>query len=96
MRGSHGPFTDVAGLNKTFLLESEGGVLKQYGAVEYVNGVAPGVFAIIATDSRELKDEMAYMRKMCIRDRPDSALTNCLRNVSRRKLTVAEEWPLGF
>lgn len=62
VRGSHGPFTDVAGLNKTFLKKDEGGILNNYGVVEYVNGVAPGVFAIIANPNKEIQSEMAYMR----------------------------------
>lgn len=62
VRGSHGPTTDVNGLAGTFLTKGEGGVLDNYGVVEYVNGVAPGVFAIIAHDNEEVQAEMKYLR----------------------------------
>ncbi len=50
--GAHGPISDVKGLNDVLSLKSEGrgGVLDHYGVIEYVNGVAPGVFVIFGTD----------------------------------------------
>lgn len=62
MRGSHGPTTDVKGLAKTFLTKEEGGILDKYGVVEYVNGVAPGVFAIVSHKNEEVNAEMRYLR----------------------------------
>lgn len=62
IRGSHGPTTDVNGLAGTFRLKEDGGILDRYGVVEYVNGVAPGVFAIIAHDNAEVNAEMKYLR----------------------------------
>ncbi len=62
IRGAHGPSTDVAGLAKTFLRKEEGGILNSYGVVEYVNGVAPGVFAIVSHKNPAVNDEMRYLR----------------------------------
>lgn len=62
IRGAHGPSTDVDGLAGTFLSKEEGGILDRYGVVEYVNGVAPGVFAIIAHGNSEVNGEMRYLR----------------------------------
>lgn len=62
VRGSHGPTTDVNGLAATFLTKEEGGILDKYGVVEYVNGVAPGVFAIVAHKNEEVNAEMRYLR----------------------------------
>lgn len=71
VRGAHGPSTDVKGLAKTFLKKEEGGILDNYGVVEYVNGVAPGVFAIIAHKNEEVQAEMTYLR---MGDGPNYAL----------------------
>lgn len=62
IRGAHGPTTDVQGLASTFLKKEEGGILHDYGVVEYVNGVAPGVFAVIAHGNAEVNAEMKYLR----------------------------------
>jgi predicted homoserine dehydrogenase-like protein len=52
----HGPDTSVPELNKVFRVESEGGILKKKGVVDYAVGkVAPGVFLIVGTDHPRLK-----------------------------------------
>lgn len=62
VRGAHGPSSNIDGLNQIFLLKSEGGILNRYGVVDYVNGVAPGVFAIVSHKDPEINESMCYMR----------------------------------
>ena len=61
--GAHGPESDVKGLNDVLSLKSEGrgGILNSYGVIEYVNGVAPGVFVIVGTDQPDIAAEMTYL-----------------------------------
>lgn len=61
--GAHGASSDLAGLNDVLSLKSEGrgGVLDNYHVIEYINGVAPGVFVIIGTDQKNVADELTYL-----------------------------------
>ncbi len=61
--GAHGAESDVKHLNDVLSLKSEGrgGVLDHYGVIEYINGVAPGVFVIIGTDQPDVAAEMEYL-----------------------------------
>ena len=61
--GAHGAASDLAGLNDVLSLKSEGrgGVLNHYGVIEYINGVAPGVFVIIGTDQPDVAAELEYV-----------------------------------
>ena len=61
--GAHGAESDVAHLNDVLSLKSEGrgGVLDNYGVIEYINGVAPGVFVIIGTDQPDIAAELTYL-----------------------------------
>ena len=59
--GAHGAESDVKNLPKVLSLKSEGGILNSYGVVEYVNGVAPGVFVIFSTDQPDIKHELTYL-----------------------------------
>jgi len=59
--GAHGIVSDVMGLNEKFKLKAEGGILNKYGVVEFVNGIAPGVFATVTTDSEEVAYQMDYL-----------------------------------
>ncbi|MCL2589060.1 MAG: NAD(P)-dependent oxidoreductase, partial [Oscillospiraceae bacterium] len=59
--GAHGAESDVKGLPQVLSLKSEGGVLNNYGVVEYINGVAPGVFVIFSTDQPDIKHELTYL-----------------------------------
>jgi predicted homoserine dehydrogenase-like protein len=59
--GAHGIASDVTGLNEAFKLKAEGGILSQHGVVEYVRGIAPGVFATVSTDSEEVAYQMDYL-----------------------------------
>lgn len=59
--GMHGPIGTVKDLPTLFQLKEDGGILNKKGIVDYVNGVAPGVFAIISTDKPEVHHEMNYL-----------------------------------
>ena len=63
--GGHGPQTapgteGIKQLNDIFKLKKDGGILEKHGVVEYVNGVAPGVFVTVATDNEEIAYQMQY------------------------------------
>lgn len=61
VRGAHGISGTVQELPALLSLKEENGVLNQYGVVEYVNGVAPGVFVIITSKLPEVRAEMEYV-----------------------------------
>lgn len=61
IRGGHGPASDVKGLPEIFRLKEEGGILNQYGIVEYVRGVAPGVFVIVTSKLPQVHHEMQFL-----------------------------------
>ncbi len=56
--GSQATVQQLAGL---FRLKGEGGMLDRYGVVDYINGVAPGVFAVITSSLPEVHHEMRYL-----------------------------------
>ena len=63
--GGHGPKTapgteGVKQLNELFKLKEDGGILNKHGVVEYVNGIAPGVFVTVSTDNDEIAYQMQY------------------------------------
>jgi predicted homoserine dehydrogenase-like protein len=60
--GMHGPKVEVNELNKVFVPVSDGGILSQRGCVDYSTGaIAPGVFAIIATDEPRIQADMKFV-----------------------------------
>jgi predicted homoserine dehydrogenase-like protein len=61
--GAHGVAGTVKDLPDLLSLKSEGrgGILNSYRTVEYINGVAPGVFIVIASDQPHINHEMAYL-----------------------------------
>lgn len=61
--GAHGAAGTVKELPDVLSLKSEGrgGVLNSYGVVEYINGVAPGVFIIIASSQPDIQHELQYL-----------------------------------
>ncbi len=59
--GMHGFASDVKGLPEIFKLKQDGGQVGNKKIVEYINGVAPGVFAIIASEKEEVNHEMQYL-----------------------------------
>lgn len=63
--GGHGPATapgteGVKELNEKFKLKKDGGILNSHGVVEYVNGIAPGVFVTVSTDNDEIAYQLQY------------------------------------
>ncbi|EXX86918.1 NAD(P)-dependent oxidoreductase [Paenibacillus darwinianus] len=60
--GMHGPEATVSQLTDVLRLKTEGGILDKYGIVEYVNGVAPGVFVIVTSEKEEVRREMTYLK----------------------------------
>jgi len=58
--GGHGIESDVMGLNEKYKLIQDGGILRQHGVVEFVNGIAPGVFATVSTENKEIAYQMGY------------------------------------
>lgn len=61
IRGCHGVESDVKNLTKVLRLKEEGGVLNSYGVVDFVKGIAPGVFVIITTKLEEVHKQMEYL-----------------------------------
>jgi predicted homoserine dehydrogenase-like protein len=61
VRGAHGPSGTVDELPGIFQLKEEGGILNGYGKIDYVNGVAPGVFVIVSSPLKEVHREMHYL-----------------------------------
>jgi predicted homoserine dehydrogenase-like protein len=61
--GAHGAAGTVKELPDLLSLKSEGrgGILSSYRTVEYINGVAPGVFIIVASNQPHINHEMAYL-----------------------------------
>lgn len=61
IRGGHGPASDVKGLPAMFRLIEDGGILNKYKVVEYVRGVAPGVFVIVTSSLPQVHHEMQFL-----------------------------------
>lgn len=59
--GAHGVAATTANLASVYRLQEEGGVLHNYGVVDYVKGIAPGVFAVVTTQDEELRKELKYL-----------------------------------
>lgn len=59
--GMHGFTGTVDVLPSYFQLKEEGGYLENTKVVDFVNGVAPGVFAIITSGKEEVNHEMKYL-----------------------------------
>jgi len=60
--GMHGPSATVEELAQVLRLQQDGGILSKTGVVEYVNGVAPGVFVIVTSSKEEVVHEMKYLK----------------------------------
>lgn len=61
VRGAHAPVAGVKDLPGLFRLKKDGGILNQYKIVDYVNGIAPGVFIIVTTNLEQVHHEMQYL-----------------------------------
>lgn len=60
--GMHGPSATLEELSRMFTLQEDGGILSQKGVVDYVKGVAPGVFAVVTSEQEEVRREMQYLK----------------------------------
>ncbi|SEP24911.1 NAD(P)H-dependent oxidoreductase [Propionispora vibrioides] len=58
--GGHGIAAGLKELPDLYRLKKDGGILHQYGVVEYVNGIAPGVFVAVSTENEEIAYQMRY------------------------------------
>jgi predicted homoserine dehydrogenase-like protein len=59
--GMHGAKIDLPALNTQLIPKEDGGILNKKGAVDYSTGkVAPGVFAIIASDEPRIIADMKF------------------------------------
>lgn len=60
--GMHGPEETVPNrLGDLFSLREEGGILSGYDTVDYVRGVAPGVFVIVRAGAEPVRETMEYL-----------------------------------
>ena len=64
--GGHGvsgsSANSCADLNAAFRLKEDGGILNRHGVVEYVNGIAPGVFITVASPNEDAAYVMDYLQ----------------------------------
>lgn len=66
--GMHGISGDVDSVVRDLDLKNNGGVLDKYGVVEYVDGLAPGVFVIVKGQNEGVRHELSYLMKKGDRD----------------------------
>lgn len=59
--GMHGISGNVDSVINDLNLKENGGVLNQFGVVEYVDGLAPGVFVIVKGQNEGVKHELNYL-----------------------------------
>jgi len=59
--GCHGIQSDIHGLNQAYRLKEQGGILSRHKVVEYVDGIAPGVFVTVTTDRKETAYQLEYL-----------------------------------
>lgn len=67
--GMHGVSADLDETIEKLKTKEEGGVLNSYGVVEYVDGLAPGVFVIVKGQNENVVEELNYLMKKGQRDR---------------------------
>ena len=61
IRGGHGVESNIDNLTNIFKLKEEGGILNKYKIVDYVRGIAPGVFLIFTTNLEEIHKQLEYL-----------------------------------
>ena len=59
--GCHGITTSPETAVEDFKLKEDGGVLSSYKTVEFSPGMAPGVFLIVTSDKKEVRDLMKFL-----------------------------------
>jgi predicted homoserine dehydrogenase-like protein len=66
--GMHGISADLDGTVQNLDLKENGGVLDKFGVVEYVDGIAPGIFCIVKGQNEGVQHELNYLMKKGDRD----------------------------
>lgn len=66
--GMHGISADLDGTAEKLNLKENGGVLNSFGVVEYVDGIAPGIFCIVKGQNEGVQHELNYLLKKGERD----------------------------
>ncbi|MGM0947337.1 MAG: NAD(P)H-dependent oxidoreductase [Bacillota bacterium] len=66
--GMHGISGDLDSVIKDLDLKENGGVLNHFGVVDYVDGLAPGVFVIVKGQNDAVAHELDYLLKKGERD----------------------------
>lgn len=66
--GMHGIAADLDGTVEKLDLKENGGILNSFGVVEYVDGIAPGIFCIIKGQNEGVQHELNYLLKKGDRD----------------------------
>jgi predicted homoserine dehydrogenase-like protein len=61
-RGMHGPTARVEDLSRILREKRAGGIMERRGIVDYVIGVAPGVFAVVDTPDEEVRGNLEYLK----------------------------------
>lgn len=59
--GCHGIESTIDDLADKFRLKEEGGFFRKKGVLDYVVGIAPGVFVVVETDDPLIREEMPYL-----------------------------------
>lgn len=62
VRGAHGPKVSINDICDVLDLKENGGILNSFRIVEYVDGLAPGVFIIVTTDLPQIHHEIQYLK----------------------------------
>ncbi|MEC0304237.1 NAD(P)H-dependent oxidoreductase [Terribacillus saccharophilus] len=62
--GMHGVDAGLDDVARKLDLKENGGVLDSLGVVEYVNGLAPGVFVIVKSELEPVDEELRYLLKV--------------------------------
>lgn len=60
--GAHGITATAKELPDIFRLKEDGGILNRYGVVDYVHGIAPGVFAIVTSKLPQVHSQMKFLK----------------------------------
>lgn len=66
--GMHGVAADLDETITKLDLKKDGGVLDNFGVVEYVDGIAPGIFCIVKGQNEGVQNELNYLMKKGERD----------------------------
>lgn len=62
IRGAHGLTATTEELPNMFRLKKDGGVMNRKGVVDYVHGIAPGVFVIVTSDLPQVHSQMKFLK----------------------------------